>query len=236
MTPHGGGGSRWRRRTSSPSPAHNGAAAGLLLPGDRVLLVFLPSLDFIVAFLGCIQAGLVPVPVFPPDPRRLRKDLYMFASIQASSGAQVALTHKAYNHLRKASPAAARGGRAIDGDNSSRGFILACFAHTQSPNKQILFPLGRGHRPPLQSRRLRARLARGVGMGAPRKPGAARLPHRHVYAASPRRRPFGPVLPAVHFGLHLGAQGRGHHAWKPHAQPLHHHPRARHVPRHRRGR
>lgn len=67
-----------------------------------MLLVFLPSLDFIVAFLGCVLAGLVPVPVFPPDPRRLRKDLYQFASIQASSGARVALTHKPYNHLKKA--------------------------------------------------------------------------------------------------------------------------------------
>lgn len=68
------------------------------------MLVFLPSLDFIVAFLGCLRAGLVPVPVFPPDPRRLRKDLYMFASIQASSGARVALTHRAYDHLKKVRP------------------------------------------------------------------------------------------------------------------------------------
>lgn len=36
-----------------------------------------------------------------PDPRRLKKDLYMFASIQSSSGATVALTHSAYNHLKK---------------------------------------------------------------------------------------------------------------------------------------
>ncbi len=78
-----------------------GKAAAALQKGDRVLLVFLPSLDFIVAFLGCIMAGVIPVPVFPPDPRRLKKDLYMFASIQASSGAKVALTHAAYNHLKK---------------------------------------------------------------------------------------------------------------------------------------
>jgi acyl-CoA synthetase (AMP-forming)/AMP-acid ligase II len=54
----------------------------LLQKGDRVLLVFLPSLDFIVAFLGCLMAKVIPVPVFPPDPRKLKKDLYMFASIQ----------------------------------------------------------------------------------------------------------------------------------------------------------
>lgn len=64
--------------------------------------MFLPSLDFILAFLGCLHAGLMPVPVFPPDPRRLRKDLHMFASIQASSAARVALTHRAYDHIKKA--------------------------------------------------------------------------------------------------------------------------------------
>lgn len=52
-------------------------AAGLtsggysLKPGDRVLLVYLPSLDFIIAFLGSIMAQLVPVPVFPPGRRRV---------------------------------------------------------------------------------------------------------------------------------------------------------------------
>ena len=39
--------------------------------------------------------------LLPPDPRKLKKDLYMFASIQASSGAQVALSHQGYNHLKK---------------------------------------------------------------------------------------------------------------------------------------
>lgn len=37
----------------------------------------------------------------PSDPRRLKKDLYMFASIQSSSGAQIALTHAAYNYVKK---------------------------------------------------------------------------------------------------------------------------------------
>ena len=32
---------------------------------DRVLLVYPPSLDFIVAYLACLRAGVVAVPVFP---------------------------------------------------------------------------------------------------------------------------------------------------------------------------
>ena len=39
----------------------------------RVLLVYPPSLDFIVAFLACLKAGLIAVPCFPPDPKRLNK-------------------------------------------------------------------------------------------------------------------------------------------------------------------
>ncbi|KAF0890511.1 hypothetical protein E2562_002868 [Oryza meyeriana var. granulata] len=40
----------------------------VIKPGDRVLLIHLPGLEFIDAFLGCIRAGVIPVPVLPPDP------------------------------------------------------------------------------------------------------------------------------------------------------------------------
>ncbi|WOL12047.1 hypothetical protein Cni_G20811 [Canna indica] len=36
--------------------------------GDRVLLIYLPGLEFIDAFFGCIKAKIIPVPVLPPDP------------------------------------------------------------------------------------------------------------------------------------------------------------------------
>lgn len=64
--------------------------------GDRVLLVFLPSLDFIVAFLACLRAGLVAVPVYPPDPRRARAYVTAFAQIAASCGARLAVSHSRY--------------------------------------------------------------------------------------------------------------------------------------------
>ena len=35
-------------------------------PGDRALLTFPPGLDFIVAFFGCLLAGVVAVPMMPP--------------------------------------------------------------------------------------------------------------------------------------------------------------------------
>jgi acyl-CoA synthetase (AMP-forming)/AMP-acid ligase II len=39
-----------------------------LAPGDRALLVYPPGLDFVRVLLGCIAAGVLPVPVYPPDP------------------------------------------------------------------------------------------------------------------------------------------------------------------------
>ncbi|XP_062225911.1 uncharacterized protein LOC133924410 [Phragmites australis] len=40
----------------------------IIKPGDRVLLIHLPGLEFVDAFFGCIRAGIIPVPVLPPDP------------------------------------------------------------------------------------------------------------------------------------------------------------------------
>ncbi len=71
------------------------------MPGDRVLLVYPPSLDFIISFIACLKAGLIAVPVFPPDPLRLNKDLSMFASLVQSCGAKSALTCHLYNYATK---------------------------------------------------------------------------------------------------------------------------------------
>ena len=51
----------------SPSSSGGSGVGGCgLKPGDRALLVFPPSLDFIVAFYACLRAGVIAVPVFPP--------------------------------------------------------------------------------------------------------------------------------------------------------------------------
>ena len=66
-----------------------------------MLLVFFPGLDFTVSLLACFMAGVIAVPVFPPDPRRLKKDLHHFVNIQISSGAQVVLTNSQYSFVKK---------------------------------------------------------------------------------------------------------------------------------------
>src|SRR5215472_964312 len=49
-------------------------AAGLQrlqLPGERVLLLYPPGLEFVSGFFGCLYAGAVAVPVYPPHFARL---------------------------------------------------------------------------------------------------------------------------------------------------------------------
>ncbi|THB85435.1 amino acid adenylation domain-containing protein [Pantoea allii] len=47
--------------------------------GDRVLLVYPPSLDYIVSFLGCVYAGVIAVPAVPPANIRTRPRLLAIA-------------------------------------------------------------------------------------------------------------------------------------------------------------
>ncbi|CAM9524302.1 unnamed protein product, partial [Discosporangium mesarthrocarpum] len=72
-----------------------------MMKGSTCLLVYPPSLDFVISFLACVRAGVIAVPAFPPDPRRLNKDLHMFTAIQASAGAKVVLTCRSYNYAKK---------------------------------------------------------------------------------------------------------------------------------------
>jgi amino acid adenylation domain-containing protein len=39
-------------------------------PGDRALLLYAPGIDFIAAFFGCLYAGVVAVPAYPPQSSR----------------------------------------------------------------------------------------------------------------------------------------------------------------------
>lgn len=69
--------------------------------GDRVLLVYPPSLDFLIAFIACLKVGIIAVPTFPPDPSKLNKDLRLFSSIVQTCGARVALTSSMYHYATK---------------------------------------------------------------------------------------------------------------------------------------
>lgn len=65
-----------------------------------VLLVFVPGLAFTASLIACFKAGLVGVPVYPPDPTRLGKELHHFTTIQQDCGAKVVLTHGTYSFAK----------------------------------------------------------------------------------------------------------------------------------------
>ncbi|MBN1239138.1 MAG: fatty acyl-AMP ligase, partial [Gammaproteobacteria bacterium] len=62
------------------------------LAGARVLLLYPSGFDYVAAFLGCLYAGVVAVPAYPPDPARLEKSLPRLRAILDDAGAAAALT------------------------------------------------------------------------------------------------------------------------------------------------
>ncbi len=62
---------------------------GVSSPGDRVLLLFPPGLDFVPAFFGCLCAGVVAVPCYPPKRNRADERL---AAIAADAQANLVLS------------------------------------------------------------------------------------------------------------------------------------------------
>jgi acyl-CoA synthetase (AMP-forming)/AMP-acid ligase II len=68
-------------------------AAGLRAyadPGDRVVLLVPPGLEYVAAFFGCLCAGAVAMPAYTPNPRRSDPRVHR---IIADSRAKVALVH-----------------------------------------------------------------------------------------------------------------------------------------------
>lgn len=60
--------------------------------GERALLLYPPGTDFITGFFGCLYAGTIAVPAYPPDPSRLERTLPRLRSIVKDSSAKVVLT------------------------------------------------------------------------------------------------------------------------------------------------
>jgi amino acid adenylation domain-containing protein len=61
-------------------------------PGERVLLLYPPGLEYIAGFFGCLYAGMVAVPAYPPDPMRLERTLPRLRAIIQDAQATMVLT------------------------------------------------------------------------------------------------------------------------------------------------
>ena len=60
--------------------------------GSRALLLYPPGLDFVTAFFACAYAGIVAVPLPPPDPRRARRTLARLRAVASDAAPVAALT------------------------------------------------------------------------------------------------------------------------------------------------
>ncbi|HSR98520.1 MAG TPA: fatty acyl-AMP ligase [Kofleriaceae bacterium] len=83
-----------------------GALAGGAPPGERALLLFPPGIDFVAGFFGCLYAGVLAVPVYPP---RSVEDAPRLAGIVAGARPAVVVSTRAF--LARIEPMLAR----IDG-------------------------------------------------------------------------------------------------------------------------
>src|SRR5215471_19237073 len=85
-----------RTITYSDLDLHARAIASLLqskgLQGEQVLLLLPPSLEFIEAFFGCLYAGVVAVPAYPPQ---VMLTMSRLEAIVADSGTTVVFTTSA---------------------------------------------------------------------------------------------------------------------------------------------
>ena len=59
------------------------------LSGERALLLYPPGLDYLVAFFGCLYAGVVAVPAYPP---RNQRNTPRIQAVVADAQASIALT------------------------------------------------------------------------------------------------------------------------------------------------
>lgn len=60
--------------------------------GERALLLYPQSLEVVAAFLGCLYAGVIAIPVPPPEAGRLKRTLPRLRAIVRDAQATIALT------------------------------------------------------------------------------------------------------------------------------------------------
>ena len=67
--------------------------------GQRAVLIYAPSLEYLAGFFGCLYAGVIAVPAYPPDPTRLERTLPRLEAIIRDSQAKIVLTTEAIQSM-----------------------------------------------------------------------------------------------------------------------------------------
>jgi acyl-CoA synthetase (AMP-forming)/AMP-acid ligase II len=78
-------------------------------PGARALLLYPPGLDYIAAFFGCLYAGVVAVPAYPPHRARVERALPRLQAIARDARPAIALTTSPIQDILSASAAQTHG-------------------------------------------------------------------------------------------------------------------------------
>jgi len=104
-------------------------------PGDRVLLVYPPGLEFIPALFGCLYAGAVAVPAHPPARGTNAEGTRALVSVAENCTPAACLTVASVAHqLQATEPDALRGVEIIVTDAADDGPVLQTDPHAARPD------------------------------------------------------------------------------------------------------
>jgi acyl-CoA synthetase (AMP-forming)/AMP-acid ligase II len=73
-------------------------------PGDRLLVMCEPGIDYVAAFFGCLYAGAIPVPAYPPSPTVLERSLQRLEAVVRDADPAYALTTRQLAPVLDAAP------------------------------------------------------------------------------------------------------------------------------------
>jgi non-ribosomal peptide synthetase-like protein len=68
-------------------------------PGERVVLCYPPIAEFYPVFLGCVLAGIIPAPIYPPNPGKLAEEMVRVNSICEDAQAFTILSSLTFKRL-----------------------------------------------------------------------------------------------------------------------------------------
>ncbi len=74
-------------------------AARGVMPGDRALLLYTPGIEFVAAFFGCLCAGVIAVPAYPPQPAQLARTLPRLLAVTADAQVSIVLSTDAVTRM-----------------------------------------------------------------------------------------------------------------------------------------
>ncbi len=89
---------------AASSGAITAGLLGQVQPGDRVLLIYEAGLDFVTAFLGCLQAGVVAVPIPALEARGLQAGARRLEAVLKDSDARLLLGNRHTHNLLRTAP------------------------------------------------------------------------------------------------------------------------------------